>query len=136
MLNFGQMLLKGLSQIFFQESLFMGALVAIGLVVASPMTLLLALIGGATSALVCKMLGYDQNLYEAGVAAYNGILIGCAVAFYIKSFPTSLIAVVIGSALGGLIFLLLVKYHITPYALPFVIIAFLLVIFIKIYGIH
>ena len=130
------MLLKGFSQIFFQENVIMGALIALGLLIASPTALLLALLGGTVSALTNKFLGFDQSLYNAGIAAFNGIIIGCAMSFYIKSLPISLLAVVVGSIIGGLIFFILVKNHITPYALPFILVTFLTVLVVKVFGIH
>ncbi len=135
MLDFGTMLLKGFSQIFFQENILMGILIVIGLAIASPIALALALIGGASSALVGKFLGYDPGLYAAGVAAFNGIMIGCAMSFYFKSVPFAVVATVLGSLIGGVLFFLLSKYGITPYALPFVFVTFATVFIAKFYGI-
>lgn len=129
------MLLKGFSQIFFQENIVMGALVAIGLAIASPISLLLALIGGASSALLNKVFGYDPSLYSAGLAAFNGIMIGCAMAFYLKSLPVSILATIVGSIIGGFIFLVLTKNGITPYALPFVLVTFATIFVVKFYGV-
>jgi urea transporter len=136
MVDFIVMLLKGFGQIFFQDNVLTGTLIALGIGIASPVALLLAIIGGGVSALVIKVLGYDSALYSAGLAAFNGILIGCAVAFYIKSLPTSVLATIIGAVVGGVTFHLLVKYNITPYALPFTLVVFLLAALVRSYAIH
>ena len=128
------MLLRGFGQIFFQDNLLTGILVALGIGIASPTSLLLAIVGGGVSALIAKALGYDPTLYAAGLAAFNGVLIGCAAAFYIKSLPTSVLVTVVGAAVGGLIFYLLAKYNITPYALPFTLVAFLVAAAVRSYG--
>lgn len=125
LINFAAMLLKGFGQIFFQDNLITGALIALGIFIASPVAFVWAVVGGATSALVNKALGFDPQLYNAGVAAFNGMIIGCAMAFYIKSLPISFVGVIFGSIVGGLIFFFLHKYGITPYAIPFIVVCFL-----------
>ena len=136
MWEFVQILLKGFSQVFFQDRVVMGALVALGLGIASPIALALALLGAVVSIVVANMLGIDANLYREGVTAFSGILIGCVASFYCKSLPTSVLVVIVGAALGSLVFYALVKHHITPFAVPFVIVTFLIVIAVNVFGLR
>jgi urea transporter len=128
--------LKGFSQVFFQENILMGLLIAIGLGIASPLALLLAAIGGITMSLFSSFFGVNKALYETGVTAFNGILIGCAMSFYIKSLSLSLVFVLVGSILGAIIFYLLIKNHITPFALPFIMVAFIMLFMVNFFKIH
>lgn len=125
-------ILKGFSEVFFQESPIFGTLILVGLTIASPLAALFAVIGNITSTVVGHLLPVNKGLVDAGVYGFNGALVGTAVAFYLKTnIPLAVIFVVFGSILAALLFYILAKNGITPFALPFVIIATSLVIFTK-----
>jgi urea transporter len=124
-------LLKGFSQVFFQENILMGVLIVVAIGIASPLALILSIIGCITATVVTNLLITNKILYEVGLFGFNGVLIGCATAFYLKSMPLSIIVVIIGSVISAGIYSLLIKNNIPPLAFPFAITTVLVIIAIK-----
>lgn len=130
-MSFIYTILNGFSQIFFQENIALGILIGIGLFIASPLTLILALLGNISSVITSYLVGVPKDIINTGFYSFNGVLIGTMVAFYIKQLPLALVITLIASILGTLIFSVLFKNHIHPFAFPFAVIGWILVGIIK-----
>lgn len=124
-------ILKGFSQVFFSESALLGSLILAGVFITSPLAAIYALTGNITSMIVGFFLPVNKHVVDIGVYGFNGVLIGTAVAFYVKNLPLALVLVIIGSVAAALIFYFLSKMNITPFALPFVTVMLLMLLIIK-----
>ncbi len=119
-MNLVQAVLNGFSQVFLQENLIFGALILIGLAIASPTTLLFGLLGLTTSVMTAKMLGVKDAVINSGLYSFNGLLIGIVSMFFLKQTSAILISTVVLSALGALVFYLFSKNNIPAFTTPFV----------------
>ncbi|MBI3485387.1 urea transporter [Candidatus Daviesbacteria bacterium] len=117
-----QILLKAFSQVFFQENIYLGALIILGLLIASPIALLLALVGDISSLITANFLNVQKEAFTSGHYAFNGILIGTAISFYIKDLPLALVLTILASMLATLFYHQLFKNNLTPLASPFILI--------------
>ncbi len=124
-------ILKSFSEVFFQENALFGLLILLGLAVVSPVTALLALIGNISANITGGFLETNKGLYESGVYGFSGILIGAAVAFYLKNLPLSIGIVIVGSVVAAFMAYILLKNQIPPLALPFVIVTLCIVFLTK-----
>lgn len=132
-MNFVLAIIRGFSQVFFQENIILGIFIILGILFASPTALILAVVGNISSYFISNLIGVQKNLIEIGVYGFNGVLIGTMISFYIKDFPIALIVTIIASAIASIIFYILFKNQIPPFAFPFVITAWTIVILIKIF---
>lgn len=123
--------LKGFSQVFFQENIIAGLLIMIGIGVASPTALLFSLVGNISSILTMGLLKIDGQFLPSGLYAFNGVLIGTAVSFYIKNLPTAFTATIVASIVATLIFYVLFKNQISPLAAPFVLVMWAVILLLK-----
>lgn len=126
-------ILKGFSLVFFQNNIILGALIVLGLLIASPITLLLALIGNVTSIIVGnKLFNTPKAMNDIQQYGFNGVLIGAAIAFYIKNISLGVALTIIASILAVFIFHQLFKSQIPPLAAPFLIVIWMLLVLLKI----
>src|SRR4029079_4924904 len=103
-------LLKGFGEVLFLENPLAGAFVAIGIGIVSPLTLVFAIIGNIIASLTGHIIGAPKQLVDAGVYGFNGVLLGCAVAFYVKNnLPFSLVLVICGSIFAAVLFYFISK---------------------------
>lgn len=102
-----------------------------GLTIASPIALLLALIGNITSYITASLLGADKATIELGKFGFNGVLIGAAASVYIKQLPAAIAATVIAACIGAFIYYFLLRNHIEPFAVPFVLAAWGIILLAK-----
>ncbi len=111
--------LKSFSEVFFQENAFFGVLILIGLAVISPISALFAVIGSFTANLTGSFLETNKGFHGSGVYGLNGVLIGTAIAFYLKYLPLSFSLVIVGSIIAAIIssFLLKTISYRSPYRL-------------------
>ncbi len=119
-MNLLKALLSGFSEVFFQENIIFGAFIAIGLGIASPYALLIALIGGLSSIATAHFLGVKDTIINSGVYSFNGLLSGLAISFYMKHAPQSIVFAIIGAIVGTLLFHTVFKNHVPPLTAPFV----------------
>lgn len=122
-MDYVSIVLKGFSHIFFQENILFGALIVLGLGVASPVALLLSLIGNVAGLVISIVLGVKKPIVELGIFGFNGVLIGSMVAFYVKQLPQAIILTILASVIGGVLFYLFFRNNIPPFAAPFVLVA-------------
>ncbi len=123
-----QAVLNGFSQVFLQENLVFGALIMLGLAIASPTALLFGLIGLATSVGTAKMLGAKDAVINSGLYSFNGILIGIVASFFLKQTSTIIISTIALSILGALLFYIFSKNNIPAFTTPFVIAGWIVLI--------
>lgn len=130
-MNIINAVLHGFSQALFQENIIFGILIAVGFLIASPIALILALLGNVSSIISSNLLGAPKNLIETGFYSFNGVLIGAMVSFYVKQLSHALVVTIIASILATIIFHLLFRNHIPPFTFPFVLMSWVLVILLK-----
>lgn len=135
-MNFVLAIIKGFSQLLFQENIILGLLMIVGLGIAFPMSLMLALVGNISSILAAFLIGAPKGIVETGVYGFNGILIGTMVAFYVKQTPIALLITVVGSIFAAIIFFILTRNNVHPFAFPFVLVAWIILILIKLLKIN
>ena len=123
--------LKSFSQVFFQNNIILGALIVLGLLIASPTTLLLALIGSITSIVASNKLFTAKAINDMYQYGFNGVLIGAAMAFYFKNLPGGIALTILSSIVAVFIFHQLFKSNIPPLAAPFLIVTWLLLLLVN-----
>ncbi|MBI2011892.1 urea transporter [Candidatus Daviesbacteria bacterium] len=130
-MNYIQIILNGFSQVMFQKNAMLGILMILGLLIASPQTFVLALLGNIITTFTGSLLGVERNALDAGFAGYNGVLIGAGISFYIKDFSMAFLLTILGSIIVSILFYLLFKNNIPPLAAPFVLITWGILIALK-----
>ena len=130
-MNFIALVLRGFSQVFFLDNIVLGVLIAIGLLIASPIGFFLALIGNITSVTFNTIFYSSKNISETHLYGLNGVLVGAAVSFYIKNLPLGIGVTIVASIIAALIFHLLLRNHIPPLAAPFIVVIWLTLVIIR-----
>ncbi|MBI2326807.1 urea transporter [Candidatus Curtissbacteria bacterium] len=130
-MNYIAIILKGFSHVFFQESILLGLVIVGGLAMVSPIALLLALVGNITGFFTSTLLGVKKPIVELGIYGFNGVLIGCMVAFYVKQLPMAVVITIVTSALAAAIFYLFFRNQIPAFALPFTLMGWLILMLLK-----
>lgn len=116
---------KGVSEVYFQNSIWIGALFLLGILASSHIDFGMAIIGSTVGLLAGWALGVDQNSLTMGLMGYNGVLTMIALAglFYlldVNSFVLGALAV-IGSVLVSIALTTIVApYGGHIYTAPFV----------------
>src|SRR5207249_4651049 len=100
-MNLLKVVLNGFSQVFLQENLIFGALIMLGLAIASPTSLLFGLIGLVASVGTAKMIGVKDAVINSGLYSFNGILIGIVASFFLKQASIIVISTIVLSVLGA-----------------------------------
>lgn len=113
-------ILKSYSQVFLQDNWLLGALIIIGLAIASPIALLLSFVGLCSSVGTALLLEVPKHTIESGLYGFNAVLVGVAASVFIKSIPASILVTVIASIITALIFYAFSKNNMTALTLPFV----------------
>ena len=131
MIEFITLILKSFAQVFLQENIVFGLLIMVGLFIASPVALLLSLIGSITGYIVSILGHLPKELMQAGVFGFNGLLIGIVVAAYVKQLPLAIVLTISFSIVGTIAYLLFYRTHIPPLTGPFVLTVWLFLLFLK-----
>lgn len=100
---------NGLAQVFFVQGIGPGALVAMGLLIAAPRVLPLAVAASAGGAVLALALGADTGAVAAGLFGYNSVLVALALGGAVPMVPgrwrlalvSALVAVPVHMALAG-----------------------------------
>lgn len=123
--------LRGVGQIFLQESAWSGILLLLGLLYGSP--LMAAAVVGSTLAgtLTAKLLGYDQRHISGGLYGFNAALLGAGLSLYFA--PTALLALVLLAAavLSTLLMRWFLSRNLPAYTFPFI-----LLTWVSVYALH
>ncbi|MDN5569808.1 MAG: urea transporter [Propionibacteriaceae bacterium] len=90
---------RGVGQIYLQPNLLTGALILLGIAIASPLMALLALLGTLGQTLAAAALGLPGDDRSQGLDGYNGALVGCAAwVTFDGAFWPALLATILGAA--------------------------------------
>ncbi len=130
-MNLLSAILNGFSQVFLQENLLFGIFVAIGLGITSPISLLFALVGLATSLITAHLIGAKEAVINSGLYSFNGILIGITASYFIKQIPIAVGSAVILSAMGTLLYFAISKNNILPFTTPFVLSGWIILLLLR-----
>lgn len=122
------MILRSYSQVFFQESLVLGALMVVGLAVASPLALALSFLGVCSSIATAVVLHVPQNVIASGAYGLNAALVGVIASVYIKHLPTAVLLAIVGSVITTLIFYAFSKNHSMALSFPFALVGWAILI--------
>jgi urea transporter len=129
---FGQGIFHGVAEVFFLDSVAVGILFLLGLLVSSRIDCLMAVVGSAVGLTTGWLLGIDAESLTSGLMGYNAVLTLIALAglFYVldqHSFALALIAgatsVVVTVALSAIV----APYGGHVYTAPFVVTAWLFI---------
>ncbi len=112
--------LNSFSQLFFQSNAILGAIIVVSYGVFSPIGLGLALVGAVATNVTATLLGLPKEIIGDGVAGFNGVLVGAALAYFVKDIPSALIITLVLSILCAVFSILFYKTNIPPLAAPFV----------------
>ncbi|RPI83730.1 MAG: urea transporter, partial [Planctomycetaceae bacterium] len=77
-------ILRGVGQVFFQDSEISGALFLIAIAISSPSMAIAALVGSAIGTGVAKALKFDEAELNAGIYGFNATLVGIATLFFFQ----------------------------------------------------
>lgn len=118
------LLIKGVSQIFFADSLAVGILILIGVALASPRGALLLAGGAFSGGLVATLLGADHHAIEIGLYGFNAGLASVAVGqVFIRPDARSALLALLASVLTPLVQIgfsqILLLIHLPVLAAPF-----------------
>ncbi|CAJ1964070.1 unnamed protein product [Cylindrotheca closterium] len=127
-LIFFEMCLRGIGQVYFQNSPLSGLLVLIALFLQSPTVAVHGILGLVCGNLVALGLGFDKGLARSGLFGYNSLLVGLAVATFdvnTEYHAAKILMVILFASFSSVVFVmfgkLLVPYKSPPLTFPFII---------------
>ena len=131
-LLFADTCLRGIGQVYFQNSPFSGLLILIGLLLQSPTVAVHGLIALICASRLALGLGFDPGLAHSGLFGYNAVLVGLAVATFDADTNVNgtysgwlILLAIIFACFTTIVFVmlgkLLVPYKSPPLTLPFVV---------------
>lgn len=98
----GEGLVNGISQVFFQNSLWTGGFFILGLWVSSKQACLMAILGSLCGILVALVLKADPSEIQSGVYGFNGALTAIALGSVFLGNARSMMALVLRAVLGAI----------------------------------
>lgn len=120
--------LKGVGQVFFQESAVSGALFLAGLLVASPLMALGAVAGSAIGLLTASLLKWDVGQQRAGIFGFNPALVGIASFFFLAPSASTVLLMVVGCVAATLLtHFMRSRIPFPTYTTPFIVITWVLI---------
>lgn len=93
-------LARGIGQVMFQNNVFSGLLMLIGILCNSWLLALLAVAGNFISTLTAWLSGYDRQEIEDGLYGFNGTLVAIAIGVFMPVSVSSMLLLLVGSALS------------------------------------
>lgn len=127
------LLLKGVSQIFFSDSVAVGILILIGVAIALPRGALLLAGGAFTGSLIATWLGADPHAIEIGLYGFNAALASIAVGqVFLRPDTTSALLAVLSGVLAPL-FQIGLTQILLPVGLPVLAAPFLSVLWVVLF---
>lgn len=120
--SFISSILKGIGQIVFQENIWSGILILLGLFVSDWRCGIGAILGSTTGTLTAKLLHFDNKYILSGVYGFNASLVGIAVFYFFSIHPISIGSIFIGGICATIIQYLFLQRNIPVYTLPFILI--------------
>ncbi|KRA23025.1 hypothetical protein ASD65_00255 [Microbacterium sp. Root61] len=120
-LAFARSLLTNVSQVVLIDNLWAGALILLGLFVASWKVGLAAIMGSAVGSVCALLMGETLTETANGLAGYSGVLTAIALAVvFLKSSPTSWILAVIGTIVTAFVTLFMHQLSGPTYTWPYI----------------
>lgn len=123
------MCLRGIGQVYFQNSPLSGLLILIGMFIQSTRIAVHGVIGVVSGTIFALLLGFDTGLAESGLFGYNSFLVGLALATFDGADEHSgyrietILATIIFSCFTNILFVMLgkmlVPYKSPPLTFPF-----------------
>lgn len=126
-LSFLAAMLKGISQIFLQESALTGFLLIFGIFYDLKEMGIAAIVSVFTATLTAIVLKYDKENLNKGLYGFSATLLGVALTFYFESNIIIWIAIVVGSILATMLQNWFIKKNIIALTFPFVLITWIMV---------
>ena len=81
---------RGIGQVMFQENIFAGIILFIGILVCSRISALYALLGTAIGVVVACVCSFPLSMINIGLFGFNGVL--CGIAFSNKKWSSLILA--------------------------------------------
>jgi urea transporter len=120
-------ILRGVGQVFFQESALTGLCFLVGILFSSPLMALGGLAGAAIGTLVARLARFDGAEIAAGIYGFNATLVGISTLFFFQPDVSSIGLLLIGSVAATFLTNALRRFLPFPtYTSPFVLTAWLL----------
>lgn len=128
-MKFIKVLLRGASQVMFQNNAWTGALFILGIIIGSAMANLPQVaIGAVLGLLVSTVTGYLLNLPhedgEHGLWGFNGILVGCAIPTFMGNTPLMWVVLILCAALSTWVRIgmnnVMASWKVNSFTFPFV----------------
>jgi urea transporter len=95
--------LRGVGQVFFQESALTGACFLVGIAVNAPIMALGGLVGAALGTAVARLAKFDPDETAAGIHGFNATLVGISTFFFFQPGPASVAMMAVGAVVATLL---------------------------------
>lgn len=128
-MSYIQSILRSLGQIMFQNNIYSGLLFLIGIFYNSWLLGLAALFGTMISISTAQILKYSKEDVENGLYGFNGALTGIALWYFFGFTTTMLFVLIISAILTPVLFYYLKKVTL-PFTTPFIIITWIAIYFL------
>lgn len=131
--SFTAVILKGIGQIMLQENQITGFLFLMGIFYGSftmGLATVLATICGTATAYVLK---YDKSKIDKGLYGFSAALVGVAILLFLKPVFLSWVLIILGSSLATIIQQFFIKRKIPVFTLPFVLVTWAILLFVRTY---
>lgn len=123
-LSFGDVVLRGTGQVWFQNNPLTGLLLYLGIFYNSMALGVCTLLGTVVSTGTAVLLGVDKDDLDSGLYGFNGALAGVAMGFYFNMDPAHYGYLLLAAAASSLLMAALLnffgKWGIAPLTAPFV----------------
>lgn len=114
--------LRGIGQVFFQESALTGACFALGIAAGSPLMALGGLVGAAIGTATARLAKFDAGETTAGIYGFNATLVGIASFFFFQAGVASVAMMVVGCVAATFVTWLMRRHLPFPtYTSPFIV---------------
>lgn len=131
--SFTAVILKGIGQIMLQENQITGLLILIGIFYGSftmGLATVLATICGTATAYILK---YEKSEIDKGLYGFSAALVGVAILLFFKPVILSWLLIILGSSLATIIQHFFIKRKIPVFTLPFVLVTWAILLFVRTY---
>lgn len=123
-LRFGDAVLRGTGQVWFQNNPLTGLLLYIGIFYNSITLGVCTLLGTVVSTAAAVILGVSKDDLNIGLYGFNGALVGAGMGFYFNMVPAQYVYLVIAAAASTILMAALLnflgKWGVAPLTAPFV----------------
>lgn len=126
----------GVGQIMLQENAITGLLFTIGVLFNSIVMGCLLLLASILGTELAKRFKYNNNNINKGLYGFNTALVGVAVVVFLKLSLLTFIILIVALVLTTLLQHFFIKYNLSVFTLPFVVVTYLILIFCSKYFSH